>query len=324
MSPSSSLSLARNVVIFLVRLGAAVSLLSLLALLPWHPFQLLEHFRLHLLAGCLFVASFAALFRLGRSFDTAAVCALVNLLLVAPALSGSSYRGPANGARVSLLLSNVLTSNRDTTALAAAIRELHPDIVALVEPDRRWFSSLAPALAGYRARREVSTGGNFGIALYSRSDMTVSVENLGSTLPTLVARVTPASSSGAAPFHFVLTHPIPPMTSATAASHRRQLEAVAERVAALSGPIIVAGDFNATPWSRPFSRFLAATGLYDSRTGFGVHATFPTFQSPLFRIPIDHVLLSPSIGVITRRVERFVGSDHLPVFLELNLPRRAP
>lgn len=318
-------SLARHVFGALVRLGAAVSLLSLLSLLPWHPFPLLEHFRLHLLAGSAFVALIAALARRGGSFDVAAACALVNLVLVTPALSGTSRPGPSDGVKVRLLLSNVLTSNRDSAALARAIRELEPDVVALVEPDRRWFAALAPALAEYRARREVSTGGNFGIAVYSRGAMSVSVENLGSTLPTLVARVSlPPSSAGvgAVPFDFVLTHPIPPMTAATAASHRRQLEAVAARVNSLAGPVVVAGDFNATPWSRSFARFLSATGLHDSRDGFGVQATFPTFQAWPMRLPIDHVLVSPSIGVHTRRVERNVGSDHFPVFVELNLPRR--
>lgn len=318
-------SLARHVVVALVRLGAAVSLLSLLSLLPWHPFPLLEHFRLHLLAGCAFVALVAALARRGRSFDVAAACALVNLILVTPALSGTAHPGPGDGVKVRLLLSNVLTSNRDSAALARAIRELDPDLIALVEPDRRWFAALAPALAEYEARREVSSSGNFGIALYARGVMNVSVENLGSTLPTLVARVSlPPSSEGVGPvpFDFVLTHPIPPMTAVNAASHRRQLEAVAARVASLPGPVIVAGDFNTTPWSRSFARFLSATGLLDSRDGFGVHATYPVFGAWPMRIPIDHVLVSPSIGVLTRRVERDVGSDHFPIFVELNLPRR--
>jgi endonuclease/exonuclease/phosphatase family metal-dependent hydrolase len=39
------------------------------------------------------------------------------------------------------------------------------------------------------------------------------------------------------------------------------------------------------------------------------------------RIPIDHMLVSCSIGVASRRIERDVGSDHLPVVVDLVIPR---
>jgi endonuclease/exonuclease/phosphatase (EEP) superfamily protein YafD len=80
------------------------------------------------------------------------------------------------------------------------------------------------------------------------------------------------------------------------------------------------GDLNATPWSRPFHRFVGRSGLCDSRAGFGVQASFPA-ASALLRIPIDHVLVSCVIGVRNRRIGRDVGSDHLPVIVDLVLPR---
>jgi endonuclease/exonuclease/phosphatase (EEP) superfamily protein YafD len=80
------------------------------------------------------------------------------------------------------------------------------------------------------------------------------------------------------------------------------------------------GDLNATPWSRPFRRFVGRSGLCDSRAGFGVQASFPA-ASALLRIPIDHVLVSCVIGVRNRRIGRDVGSDHLPVIVDLVLPR---
>ena len=61
-------------------------------------------------------------------------------------------------------------------------------------------------------------------------------------------------------------------------------------------------------------------GGSDTRAGFGVQPTFPA-SSWLVRIPIDHVLVSCSVGVTERRVERDVGSDHLPVVVDLKLPR---
>ena len=57
-----------------------------------------------------------------------------------------------------------------------------------------------------------------------------------------------------------------------------------------------------------------------TRAGFGVQATFPA-QSRLLRIPIDHVLASCTIGVRDRVIERDVGSDHLPIVVDLVVPR---
>lgn len=321
------MSWLRLLAVVLVRLGVLVGLLSLVSLLPWYPFPLLEHFRLQLLGGCAAVTLAAALLRQRGWVDVAALCMLLDLLLVTPGLTGTAAAGPGDGVRVRLLLANVHTSNRDYAAVARAIAELRPDVVALVEPNQRWFSELRPALLEYSARHEVDDPGNFGLALYVRGAMSSTVESLGSDLPTLVARITLASAP-AALFDLVLTHPIPPLDRATARRHHRQLAAVARRIAELRGgagaaPLVLAGDLNTTPWSRSFASLVTDTGLVDTRAGFGVHASFPAAGgAALLRIPIDHVLVSPDIGVLERRVERELGSDHLPVLVDLQLPRR--
>lgn len=324
-SPQPPSAIAR-IVIAIVRLGVLVSLLSVASLLPWHPLTLLEHFRVQLLAGCTAVALFAALLRQRGWFDVAALCALLDLLLITPGLSGSPPAGPppGEGVKVRLLLANVHTSNTDYAAVARLIADRSPDIVALVEPDPTWFAALAPALASYSTRREVEGPGNFGLALYARGEMKVSVEHLGSSLPTLVAQVTLDPPSQAAPLSLVITHPVTPMTSESLAAQARQLEAVAARLATLPEPRILAGDFNTTPWSRPFARLLHSTGLHDTRAGFGSQPSFPASGGVMrwLRIPIDHVLVSPSIGVLDRRIDRDIGSDHLPVLVDLLVPRR--
>lgn len=183
-------------------------------------------------------------------------------------------------------------------------------VVARALQDQRWLAELAPSTARYPGRIEAPRGDNFGVALYARGALDGGVEALGSELPTIVAR-----TAGVA---IVVAHPMPPVSRAGAAQQARMLDALAARVRG-GAPLVLAGDLNAAPWSRPFARFLAATGLRDTRAGFGVQATFPA-SSWLLRIPLDHVLVSPGIGVTRRRVERDVGSDHLPVYIELALP----
>ena len=158
---------------------------------------------------------------------------------------------------------------------------------------------------------------NFGIALYARAPLEGSIEELGSTLPSVVARVT----VGDARLGILLIHPPPPVNRSALAEQVEELDAVADRARQMAGPVVIMGDFNATPWSRPFRRVVARSGLCDSRSGFGIEASFPA-AAAIVRIPIDHVLVSCSIGVRDRHIERDVGSDHLPVVIDLVVPRQ--
>jgi endonuclease/exonuclease/phosphatase (EEP) superfamily protein YafD len=102
----------------------------------------------------------------------------------------------------------------------------------------------------------------------------------------------------------------------------RQVDRLIATYSALSEPVILAGDFNMTPWSYRLQRLLASTGLRR-------HATFlrswPTEHHPRFRPPapaflIDHVLTTPGIRSVSIRTGPVVGSDHLPVVARLRLP----
>jgi endonuclease/exonuclease/phosphatase (EEP) superfamily protein YafD len=310
-----------RVAIAATRLAALGSLLAVISLVPLHPLSLLEHFRLQLLLGSIGIAAVAAALRQAGWFDLAALCALLNLVLVAPGLSGSRRDGPRNGESVRLLFANVLTSNRNVAALVRAIAELQPEIIALVEADQRWFDALQPSLADYPGRLEIDDIGNFGVALYARGSVRGTVEYLGSRQPTILATVELTAPSRAVPLHVVVTHPVPPASRGDADIQRRHLAAVAAVVRGLPGSVILAGDLNTTPWSRSFATFLRATGLYDSRAGFGAQPSFPT-ASAILRIPIDHVFLSPQLGVHDRFIGPDIGSDHLPVVVDLVVPRR--
>ncbi len=172
-----------------------------------------------------------------------------------------------------------------------------------------------PRLPSSSGRIEEPRADNFGVALYVRGRVTGSAEELGSRLPSIVADV----AIGAARFRTIVTHPIPPISGAATRSQEDQLDAIADQAREGATPVLLMGDFNATPWSRPFLRLLRRSGLSDSRAGFGVQASFPAGPL-LMRIPIDHLLASCSVGVSDRRIGRDVGSDHLPVIVDLVVP----
>jgi endonuclease/exonuclease/phosphatase family metal-dependent hydrolase len=83
-------------------------------------------------------------------------------------------------------------------------------------------------------------------------------------------------------------------------------------------PIILAGDFNATPRSRVY-RYLSGR-LADAQSSPRVHRPHPTFpgRMPIFRI--DHVFVSHSIEVLRAETIRTPlarrASDHLPLLVE--------
>lgn len=292
----------------------ACVLVFVLSLIPSWPLSLLEHFRVQYVAGGLLVVAAASALRLGALLDASAIVALLELVIVTPDLTASRRPLPSGGTAVRVLLLNVHTESTTYPEVRALIDELQPDIVGLVEVSERWLDELAPSLASYPGRLEAPRDDNFGVALYTRTPLSGTVEELGGGKPTVVA-ATPG-------LQILLTHPRSPINRTALAHQLDQLAAVAARARGLTGPVLLMGDFNATPWSRPFHRIFDASGLCDTRAGFGLQGSFPA-ASALVRIPIDHALVSCSIGVVDRWIAGDVGSDHLPVVLDLLLPEHA-
>lgn len=305
----------RRWAIVVTKLAVVGMIGTLVAFVPIWPIALLEHFRVQYVAVGVAIVAAAAALRITGWLDAAALVTLINLCTIAPDLSASTRALPA-GAPLRVLLLNVHTQSTGYDDVSRLIADTHPDVVALVEVDRVWLEKLAPAVASYPQRFEHPRNDNFGLALYARSTLTATAEDLGSLLPSAVATLDVQGT----PLAIVLTHPLPPVSGAALDLMYSQFGAIGARVRELGPRVVVMGDFNATPWSRPFQRLVAATGLCDSRAGFGMQATFPA-SSTLLRLPIDHVLTSCAIGVRGRVVERDVGSDHLPVVIDLVVPR---
>jgi len=75
---------------------------------------------------------------------------------------------------------------------------------------------------------------------------------------------------------------------------------------------MLAGDFNTTPWAPGYRELLAA----DLRDGERALASWPAFL-PFPVIPIDHVLVSKELRVLSKRRGPPLGSDHYPIVVEL-------
>ncbi len=268
---------------------------------------------------CLALA--AVVYAIGRRPRGAAACAvfaLVNVAVVAPlyvAPQPLRNEGPA----VRCLVVNVLASNRHRQPLLRLIERERPDVIALSEVTPALWETLAPLRESeYPYHRSETRRSPFGIALLSRLPLEYAqVRFMGAQAhPWIRARVTTPGGS----FEVVVAHPAAPLTRAHALLSIAELEQIAAELGPRDGPRVLLGDLNATPWSARFRALLAATELRDSARGFGVQATFPV-RYPLMRIPLDHALVSEEVEVLDRRLGPRIGADHLPLIVDLRLPR---
>ena len=91
-----------------------------------------------------------------------------------------------------------------------------------------------------------------------------------------------------------------PASPRRAAARNQELRELAARSAAVDGPLVVAGDFNITPYSPYFVDWLAASGLTDSRRGRTLSVSWPT-TLPWLGIPIDHVAVNDGFTIVSHR-----------------------
>jgi endonuclease/exonuclease/phosphatase family metal-dependent hydrolase len=102
-----------------------------------------------------------------------------------------------------------------------------------------------------------------------------------------------------------------------ALKHRQQAQLVRDHVENSPYPVILCGDLNATPFSRPYR--ILSKGMQDSfkKQGRKWGATYYLNQMLPYRI--DVVLASPGIEVVKHQNFDIRASDHLPVEATLKL-----
>lgn len=281
--------------------------------------ELFSHFRLqYLAASVLLFAAFAAL--RWRNYALMGVAAVaINAWLVVPwYLPPDDRAGPADtdGAIV-VLCANVLASNGDGDGLLGLVRETGPDLLVVVEVTPAWAEALSALDASYPYRVVEPRDDPHGIALYSKfpleSSAVVDAVPLGN--PDIVA----TAIVGGARLGIIATHPAPPLPESRFGARNLHLDSLADLAAATPRPLIVVGDLNITMWSVHYRNLEERGGLVNARRGFGVVPTWPTFLLPAM-IPIDHVLVSPDIGVVDFDTGPRIGSDHLPIVATLLVP----
>lgn len=225
--------------------------------------------------------------------------------------------------QISLVVSNVLQTNRSFDRVLAAIREADPDVVLCAEVDEEWMARLDVLAASHRYRLSCPLPNTYGMALYSRLELSDGlIDFLGAPQhPSMQAKV---SLRNGAKVWLNCVHPPPPVPGESNESTERDsaLLQIGRRVAKATGPVIVCGDLNDVAWSHTTRLFQKISGLLEPRKGRGFVSTFHA-RYPGFRVPIDHIFHSKHFRLVSMRRLGYVGSDHFPVHCVLSYEPQA-
>ncbi|MFD7323120.1 endonuclease/exonuclease/phosphatase family protein [Streptomyces sp. NPDC059875] len=278
---------------------------QLLSFLPW----------LALPAGLALLLALAARRRLLAGW--AALVVAVTAWFVLPyGPDATSARGPVVE-RLRVLTANV-EFGQATEALTGAVRRERPQLVYVSECDRACVRTLAAALATSHPHRAVVDGeGSTGSVILSAYPLTAQPP-----IPAAMGMPGATARIGGRTVQLRLAHPLPPIPRQVEL-WKRELGRVADFAAAHrdDGPVLLAGDFNASQDHAAFRSLLDAGRLHDTARLAGAART-PTWPREA-RLPpyvqIDHVLVSDDFRVREVRFLDLAGTDHRAVLAELDL-----
>ncbi len=318
--PSSILAHWHSFISICLILGLALTVTTFLGR-RWWGFELATHFRVQYVVLFFFLLVVMALKRRWLLVGITGTCMAVHLFYILPVYLSprESLAGPKSET-VKILTSNVRRNNTHYQSVLDLISKETPDVVTLQELDNVWLEALKSLDETYPYRRITKVNSRERLALYSRLPIIASSEkNFGSfRIPALIATLDVKGH------HLVVytSHLISPTTIMDARARNQALLQLAQEIHLVKESVVLVGDMNISPWSPYFYDLLRTSGLKDSRDGFGIQASWPTFV-PLFLIPVDHCLVHPSIQVLDRRVGPKIGSDHYPVLIKLAVPDKS-
>ncbi|MFA6210715.1 MAG: endonuclease/exonuclease/phosphatase family protein [Candidatus Obscuribacterales bacterium] len=289
----SSLSQALELISHMRLIFAVVGLILLLATLP--------------LKNALAIA-------LAASALLSNIAAIAVLYLPAPPMNKLSANAD-DVHRIKIMQFNLWGGkNKKYFAVVQQIIETNPDVIGFSEVTPIWVTALKAGLANYPYMVADTTGG--GIAIFSRIPLESKEIRFFSRLkrPRAIVKIKLASGH----FTMIMAHPFIPMKEWPLRNDEFSIYAKEAVEASSSGPVVLAGDLNCTPWSSYFTKLLTDSKLVDTEQGFGPQPSWSTFHK-VAMLPIDHCLVSKDIKTVRRYTGAEVGSDHLPVVVELEM-----
>lgn len=302
---------SRSALIFAFFCLSACACLGLLQIEHWF-FQLFSHFMLQYV--WLFIL-FGLFFFLTKKKVFAILSILFAVILFSKIWPSQivTASSPKTQSEFSILSINLLSSNNDSKKVNQLIEDKDADVLLLIEYTSFWDKNALTTEYPYSIIEPRED--NFGIALYSKLPLTdgTILDFTNSRFPMTAAKI----EVGNLKVDILGLHYENPIGRHQTKVQKFQIQETISYTQSKQN-VIVIGDFNLTPYTKDFSNLLHQANLRDSRVGFGIQGSWPSLWTP-FRIPIDHALVSKNIKVKYREIGPSVGSDHLPLYLQIQL-----
>lgn len=314
---------------------STLAVLSLGSYIAWkYPIELLTHFRVQYFILSLIVAAILSTLYVRHYLRNKLLifCALVlvglNAVEVIPWYLPHPQQIAQNTSQsIRVLQFNINTQNNRYQEVIDSVRFERPDIALLIEINQNVFNKLNTGLKDILPYSFKSPGG--GLALLSRLPIQdARGDKLNGKDYHLIANFLINNQ----PVEFIGTHPFVPIKPSTFHRRNLQLATLSDYIQKVKVPVIVAGDFNLTPWSPYYKKFVRRTKLHNTRLGYGIfpswirntsYLNYPQWlifvMENFLSIPIDHCFVSKNFQVAGIHLGNNANSDHLPVINKLVL-----
>ena len=234
-----------------------------------------------------------------------------------------SFHGNDPKAIISILVSNVLTTNTRYDKLIGLVNKKNPDILLTLETDKKWEEELSVLEKKYPYTVKIPLDNLYGMHLYSRLKLEeIDVKYLiKEDIPSIHGYLR-LNNNSRVKFHALHPQPPSPTEDPTSTNRDAELLLVGKDVKKDQESVVVFGDLNDVAWSRTTRLFQKLSGLLDPRIGRGFFNTFHA-DYRLLRWPLDHVFHTNDFTLIELSRGPHIGSDHFPMFIKLNYEPRA-
>ena len=274
--------------------------------------DLLAQFTAPALFATVGLGLFLLLVRQRRWAAAAVVPAALLLIAVGPQWFPAAARPEAGAATIRLYSANLWVRNRDLDAIAASIRQADADVVMLIELGDATAPHLDALVGDYPYRiaspRIHRPNGAVRSVIASRYPITALPRPAG------VEAVGARAATPLGALNLVSVHLTRPWPFEESWGQISQTMALDQMIEGLSGPVIVAGDFNSVSTARIGKQVRRDIGL---RPAPGFPGTWPSSLPSALAITIDQIYASPDLAFVSRRLGRPTGSDHRPVVTEI-------
>ena len=288
-------------------------------------FELLVQGRPYIALLLLAWALFFAFRRYSLLFAVQILCVVASLFFVVEGYSGNRpSKACPDGAflkSVRVLSFNVFYKNENYADIVQAVEGIDADIVLLQEVQSGLYHYGHARLSHKYAFHysDLEQGIAHGKAIYSKYP----IESVGKEkLMGSVHRVLHAKMNiNGQLINFIGVHTYSPKNAVRIKDRNQHIQALKRYAVSLEAggePVIMAGDFNTTPWHPTMKHFKEQTQL--NNNGFyNIIRTWPAWLPTFVTIPIDHIFYNSSFGHSNYHQGLPSGSDHYPIYVDLRI-----